>query len=350
MFFLALAPVFFSCTLRPSVIENETPPTAIFEELAESRRVEIISALDRVMQRVKQNGEDIPKYFELDEDSNITVKAEFDGCEIVYDLSGAWEDGRIRVDFTVTESFGETCDRENGGKDAASGLPLRDSFLWTPGAGRAGVLLGFDDDYMDTWEQYFDLFDKFGVKVTFFVHGEYDDRLRRFCSEALGRGHDIGYHTLHHTDLRRLSKEQFLAETVSQAAAFRENGVPLKAFAYPFGFSAPWMHDELLKHYGILRGYGVTFRLYNEEGFRGGYVGSRAIDNTVLQSDDDFRKTLTAMLRTAQFIGGGLVLPITTHNISDGPWAIKAERLEYLLKTAGELRLEFYRYCDFARE
>jgi peptidoglycan/xylan/chitin deacetylase (PgdA/CDA1 family) len=224
---------------------------------------------------------------------------------------------------------------------------LETSFLWVPTAGRAGVLLAFDDDYMENWEMYFDLFDKYGAKVTFFVQGEYNGALERFCAEALNRGHDVGYHTVHHTDLRGLSRERFFTEAISGAAAFREHGTPLKSFAYPYGFSSPWMHDELLQHYRILRGYGVTYKLYREEDFRTGYVSSRAIDNTVIKDDEDFARIITAMFRTVKFLGGEWVLPVTTHDISgSASWGITPERLEYVLQTADDLKLEFYRYSD----
>jgi hypothetical protein len=44
-----------------------------------------------------------------------------------------------------------------------------------------------------------------------------------------------------------------------------------------------------------------------------------------------------------------MVLPLTSHDISDDAlWGITPRRLEYLLKTALNLRLRFYVYRDFA--
>ena len=44
----------------------------------------------------------------------------------------------------------------------------------------------------------------------------------------------------------------------------------------------------------------------------------------------------------------GGILPLTTHTIAaEAVWGISPDRLEYLLKTAVELGLKFYRYSDF---
>ena len=132
----------------------------------------------------------------------------------------------------------------------------------------AGLLLAFDDDYIDVWEQYLDFLDRYGARVTFFVQGDYSP----FCAAAENRGHEIGYHTKNHVNLLKVSKEVFFEETVGGAETFRRHGLPLKAFAYPYGFSEHWMDGVLWENYSILRGFGVTFRVYNEEVIKAGYV------------------------------------------------------------------------------
>jgi peptidoglycan/xylan/chitin deacetylase (PgdA/CDA1 family) len=202
-----------------------------------------------------------------------------------------------------------------------------------------------DDDYVKAWEQSFDLFDKYGARITFFIQGEYIP----FTVKALERGHDVGFHSINHLDLRKVSAEKFRKETVEPLSSYRREGVPLLSFAYPFGFSEPWMHKILLETFSILRGYGTTFRLYNEAEIRSGYIISRAIDNTVIRGEENFNRLITLMLRTVKFIDGGF-LPLTTHDISDTAlWGISKRRLEFLLKTASELKLKFYLYSDFSK-
>ncbi|WP_052297700.1 polysaccharide deacetylase family protein [Leadbettera azotonutricia] len=320
-----------ACAGRPAIRQEALPEDSLIEEIPPPEV--IIPVMERIALQVKRNGDEITKYFVLDDEGDISVMAEISDptgdYSIVYDLGA--EDLRVR--FKITEKETEAF--------------LEDSFIWIPSAGSAGILLGFDDDYMETWEQYFDLFAKYDAKVTFFVQGEFCP----FCLEALKRGHDVGYHTLHHKDLRKLTRDIFMEETVSRIAAFREAGVPLSSFAYPFGFSEPWMHQILLEHFALVRGYGTTYRLYDEEGINTRYISSRAIDNTVIKGDEHFDRSIALMLRTVKFLGKGFVLPLTTHTISESAaWGISPRRLEYLLKTAGDLKLNFYLYSDFAKD
>jgi hypothetical protein len=117
------------------------------------------SPLDELVRRVKNNDPELVKYFVQDEEGTITVKAEAEGCEILYDLSKArpaspslWE-----IDFSVCQTeLGET---------------RRDTLLWKVPHDDSGILLSLDDSYEDQWRRYFDLFDRYGVRLTFFVIG-----------------------------------------------------------------------------------------------------------------------------------------------------------------------------------
>jgi peptidoglycan/xylan/chitin deacetylase (PgdA/CDA1 family) len=207
----------------------------------------------------------------------------------------------------------------------------------------SGLLLSFDDDYYAAWEAAFPLFDCYGARVTFFVQGN-----PAFCLLAEKRGHSIGYHTAAHSDLRRLDFDAWCDETTGSARLLLEKGVRLSAFAYPFGFFEEWMHEELRKTYPVLRGFGVRDLVYRRDGeeLKRGFIGSKSIDNTVLQNDDDFFKTIDALFERAAVERGSLV-PLTTHTIDDrAQWGIRPDRLEYILKRAGELGLRFYTYAD----
>ncbi|MDR2493936.1 MAG: polysaccharide deacetylase family protein [Spirochaetaceae bacterium] len=312
-------------------------------------------ALTGVVKKVKTSDRNIPKYFVLDEHGAPTVKAalweEARGTEtglaefeVRYDLAAATADhrGSFTVPFTVK--------RRAAGIETIEAVEARDVLVWTPPkapqADGAGILLAFDDDYREVWARYFGFFDRYGAKVTFFVQGGFSD-VRLFCAEALARGHDVGYHTLTHQNLTTVPEAVFFTETGAEVRAFRDNGVPLTSFAYPFGLSKAWMHRELLKSFTVLRGYGVTFRLYHRHAVRTGYISSKALDNILFKEDAAFEKEVRDSLLAAAFIGGAVVLPLTTHTISDtADWGITPGRLAYLFETAAGLGLRFYRYCD----
>jgi peptidoglycan/xylan/chitin deacetylase (PgdA/CDA1 family) len=350
-FFLVLFTAFllYACASRPRPPEEtvkETP--VIFKPFPkgppspEELPPVIKQPFEQALERVKQNGKDIDKNFILDEDGRIVVKAglrdENADFEIIYDLENAREIGisAYEVDFSC--------------RDKESGALLKDTLVWNPLTSDAGLLLSFDDDHTASWERYFDLFDKYKARVTFFINGTPAPPANSFCARAVSRGHDVGYHSLNHLDLRKMSRNEFNLETIESVKSFRDSGFRLSSFAYPYGFYEPWMHDALLRYFGTLRGYGTTYRLYSEAEIRHGYISSRAIDNTVIPLDVDFYRAVNLMLKTAKFLNKKLVLPLTTHDISaSAAWGISPRRLEYLLKTANDLGLVFYCYSDFTK-
>ena len=329
---LLLAVVLNACASRPPPIPQKRTAAN-----SSSLPVEIQpSPAELLIRRIQQNKEDIRKYFIIDEDKNIIVKADLQDpageFEVIYHLDKA---------APVTDSGYEIL---FSARNKETGILLEDAFIWTPRAGNAGLLLSFDDDYIESWERSLDLFDTYGAKVTFFIKGKFDP----FCIKALGRGHDIGYHSLNHLDLRKISAAEFAKETIEPAEAFRKTGVPLASFAYPYGFFEPWMHEILLRSFSVLRGYGVTFCLYYKNEITSACIASRAIDNTVIPGEENFDLIIRSMLMTVKFLDDDRILPLTSHRISEAAWAISPRRLEFLLKTAADLGLQFYLYRDFA--
>jgi len=297
-----------------------------------------------VIQKIKQNSPEIKKYFLFDKTGELVVKADIEEkdkkgntgyFQVLYDIKRAIieSSGEYLVTFTV--------------KDLETGELYEDKLLWKPQKDNSGILLSFDDHYYNVWENYFGLFERYNAKVTFFVTGTYNTN-SNFAKAALKRGHDIGYHTLNHLKLPDISRQKFIIQTTSQVKNFRNAKIPLVSFAYPYGIYRTWMHNELLKTFKLVRGYNILFQVYEHADIREGVIFSRSIDNIIFNNDNDFIATIDIMFRIIKFTEQNLVLPLTTHNISNkANWGIKPYRLEYILKTANELQLNFYRYSDF---
>ena len=340
-----------SCATRPALAVESAPPETIPPVSPDAPAAPVVSvpaAPERIpsrvevaINRVQRNDSSIERFFILDENRQIITKAVFSDnigdFEIVYNLAEAvpLSDSVFEVGFILTNN--------------ESGRSYEDTLIWRPLPGREGLLLSMDDDHMENWEEHFDLFDKYGARFTFFVQGAFEPEiLGPFLISAVERGHDVGYHSLNHLDLRRVTEEVFFVETVSPLEEFKRRGISFSSFAYPFGFSQPWMHEALLDFYGVTRGYGVTYRIYTEEEIREGYIISRAIDNTVLRGEENFDNMISVMLRTLKFLGDGRILPLTSHIIEDdAAWGISLRRLEFLLETAVNLGLKFYLFSDF---
>jgi peptidoglycan/xylan/chitin deacetylase (PgdA/CDA1 family) len=318
--YLVYGGILLSCASRPAVSTPISP-------------AEALRPIERFALRVQNDDPALVKYFSQDDAARITVHADAEGFEVEYDI------GNVRPSPDHTQ-----WDLDFSVRERESGALLRDTLRWAVPAGNAGLLLALDDDYQTQWRQYFDLFDRYGAVITFFVIGE----VSPFCREALDRGHDIGCHTLNHLNLLKVSPEVFYEETLSTVDGFRRAGIPLRSFAYPFGFSEPWMREALAGIFSVQRGFGARYRICNREDLRAGYIASVSIDNIMYKTDAEFETALSTMLRTVKFIGGDSMAPLTTHTIADdADWGISPRRLEFLLQTARNLKLRFYRYGDF---
>ena len=108
---------------------------------------------------------------------------------------------------------------------------------------QCGILLAFDDYNADNWEGYFDLFDEYGVKATFFICA---NEPTDFCYDALERGHEIAFHTAGHQELTALSEEEVYQQAIDPIEVFRDGGIELSTFAYPKGSRNEELDEKLL--------------------------------------------------------------------------------------------------------
>ena len=353
-----LAVFVMSCATRPPVAPIPEPEPELYPVIKTIYRPLFLlpeeeprEPFERALWNIKMNTSLFEKYFKDGADvvagrgiagaENIIIRgrARIDGNEfrVTYDLANAAIAGRniFYIPFLL--------------EDLTNGLSRHDGLLWSPMDEPSGILLSFDDDHWHVWRQHFDMFDRHGARVTFFIqgcieHGDDRDEIAEFSFEALRRGHDLGFHTINHEDLRRVSRERFYAETIEAAEAFSRAGVPFSSFAFPFGFSEPWMHEALAPFFPFTRGYGVNIRFLDSRTLRSGYFVSTAIDNIIFPDEARFRNDMRLILLAAKFTGNTIV-PFTTHDIADAvQWGITPGRLDFLLGTARELRLNFYTY------
>jgi peptidoglycan/xylan/chitin deacetylase (PgdA/CDA1 family) len=246
-------------------------------------------------------------------------------------------------------------------ENLTNGVSRLDDLVWRPTENEAGIMLSLDDDFWNVWRRYFNVFDGFGAKITFFVQGRFEPgdsvylsafndpetvSIVDFCFEALSLGHDVGFHSVNHPDLRSVSRERFNDETIDAAEPFFRAGIQFSAFGFPYGFSEPWMREALAPFFRFTRGYGTNIRFYDSETITNGYVISKAIDNIVFPDDAKFENDIRLMLLATKFTGSHII-PFTTHDISDeAQWGITPKRLGFVLGTAKELKLRFYTYSN----
>ena len=210
---------------------------------------------------------------------------------------------------------------------------------------QSGILLAFDDYDTDSWSDAFDLFDEWGVRVTFFVNAaEPGD----FCLEAKKRGHEIGFHTVGHMNLSTLEEQYIMEQAIAPMEEFRSQGYAMNAFAYPYGAYTEATNELLLEHFQVLRG-AYWHELRDKNSVQGTFIESKSIDNTNYEDDAQFKNEIMAVLLEA-YENPGTVVSLYSHSINDwAEWAVSVERLEFIFETAQNLGLKFYTYSDLVK-
>lgn len=210
-------------------------------------------------------------------------------------------------------------------------------------AKESGILLAFDDYSPDNWRQYFDLFEEYGVHVTFFIAWE---EPTDFCFEALEKGHDIGFHSIGHTDVTAMSEEELQRCVIDPIEVFRKKGIELTSFAYPYGYRTDELDEKLLQYYKVVRGAYNTDR-HSIEDLKSGhiYIDSGSIDNYHMRDEQDFQETVKDILDELN-ANKGSVISVYSHAIDAGDWCVTKEHLEYLFQQAEEQGIKFYTFSE----
>ena len=205
---------------------------------------------------------------------------------------------------------------------------------------QCGILLAFDDYDAYGWEDCFELFREYDVKVTFFVTAEEPPE---FCYHALEEGHEIAFHTSGHVDLTKVSQEEIYQQAIAPLKVFQEKGIHMTTFAYPYGHYSQELNEMLLEHYKVLRG-AYKLEINNKHVLRGGYVESASLDNINFESQEEYEQyIIQALTRLKE--GKADVISLYAHAIAEGgDWSVSQDRLRFLFEKAGEMGLQFYTF------
>ena len=207
---------------------------------------------------------------------------------------------------------------------------------------QSSIVLAFDDYSPDNWEQYFDLFDEYDAKVTFFVNAAYPTE---FCEAARKRGHEIGCHTTGHANLTELTEEEIYEQAIAPIAVFREAGYEFTTFAYPYGAYTDELNELLLQHYNVVRG-AFKCEPHVKDYMKRGFVESMSLDNANYESREQYEARILEILTVMSEAEEGAVVPVYSHAIGDGDWCVTEENLEFLLQKAKEMDLKFYTFQE----
>jgi peptidoglycan/xylan/chitin deacetylase (PgdA/CDA1 family) len=220
-----------------------------------------------------------------------------------------------------------------------------------------GLALSFDDDYVDDWYSFRDLFNRYGAKVTFFV-----SNFNNLTKESIEKlkilkddGHEIGFHGLNHLDAIKFMDENSIdkylaAEILPGIDAMTVHGLTPLTFSYPFGQRAPHIDKALSKHFKYLRGVVCTngkkriydfWQIYYYHD-NDGLLFAAGIDNVYRNNIDEIHEALRKARKKKKTI------LLYGHRTTEeaGDYCISAASLEAILKYASQIGMTFYRITD----
>ncbi|RAK20638.1 polysaccharide deacetylase [Flavobacterium aquaticum] len=126
---------------------------------------------------------------------------------------------------------------------------------------KAGVVITFDDYFVNEWKEADTKLSKYNWKVTFCV-SNFEKLTTSDISnlKALqNKGHEIAGHGFLHLNAKEFTKKNnkqhyLTVEIFPLIEAFKKEGIEIKSFAYPFGAKTQTLDYELQKHFKIIRG------------------------------------------------------------------------------------------------
>ncbi len=160
----------------------------------------------------------------------------------------------------------------------------------TPEKPQAGVVITFDDAYVDEWFEADKILKPYHWKATFNVCridsiGEpQQEKLHQLQRE----GHEIAGHGYHHFNAVKFVAEYSISQYLKQEidpmmVSMKKRGFKITSFAYPYGERSPVLDTALKKQFKIIRGRAFCGDLPEKEGcyFHGSkFVYAFDIDNS----------------------------------------------------------------------
>lgn len=219
---------------------------------------------------------------------------------------------------------------------------------------KAGVVISFDDAYLDEWYDADEALKKYGWKATFCVcridsiGTPQIDKLH----EMQKSGHEIEGHGYHHYNVVKFVAANGIDEYVKQEinpmlASMKRLSFPVSSFAYPYGERSDSLDTALAPKFKVIRGRAFCGDTPEKEGcyFRGTkFMYAFDIDNNHIHFSIPY---LLELLDYAKKNNKILILcshkPVKT--LTDN-YQTKIETLEFICKYMKLNDLKFYTLSD----
>jgi peptidoglycan-N-acetylglucosamine deacetylase len=222
---------------------------------------------------------------------------------------------------------------------------------------KAGVILSFDDAYVNEWYATNQKLKKYGWKGTFFVckiHTLDQSEVQKLL-KMQKEGHEIAGHTYNHVNavdyLRVYTLRQYLNNEIDPMLRLMNfYGLDVSTFAYPYGSRNEKLDAALLKKFKIIRGRAFCEQVANKQGCyydNSSLVFSFSIDDT----HNHFNiPHLLGLLEYAK--KNNKILILNSHKTVDkvsGDYQTKNATLEYICKYITSNNMNFFTLSDLEK-
>jgi len=213
-----------------------------------------------------------------------------------------------------------------------------------------GIVLTFDDTYVNEWYQAGQLMDAYSWKATFFItkYADFTPEQKQQLHGLNNKGHEIAGHGLNHlkaTDyMAQHGLDTYINDEITPMRSIMDaDGFNVRNFAYPYGARNTELDTRLLQQFDIIRG--TTYGMLPPESQNCYYAGNRlvyglGIDDSYAHSDIEYFKTLMQYAKE----NGKIIIFYghkTVPNVT-GDYQTSYAMLEGICKYAQDNNLKFY--------
>ncbi len=220
-----------------------------------------------------------------------------------------------------------------------------------------GIVLSFDDRYVEEWYSLRELFIRYKARATFFITGfdRLDEEGVRMLKELQHDGHEIGSHGFRHVNATQFVKgrrvQDYLKEEILPSVeAMMMKGFTPTSFSYPYGAHNRAIDEIVAPYFKRIRGTAPSSRGKGLENMKDIYYkcdGQKilygvGIDSSYGHSIGDIIKGLDYAKMQKE------IILLHSHRPSgDGsPYTLPPSAIEEILRHASEIGLKFYTFSE----
>lgn len=223
---------------------------------------------------------------------------------------------------------------------------------------KPGIVMSFDDYYIENWHSLLPVFEKHNAKATFFVSNVYKLNAKqiKLLKEIKSSGCEIASHGFKHLNAEKsfieLGVDEYVQQEVAPSIKWFDSvlNVQVKTFAYPFGARNSNTDSVLLNYFNLVRGTFYTIGRYEyvTEG-----VDARSLIYGLAIDDNRGYTMVDLGMQLFNCVNEQAIRVFYCHNPVDtvqDKYQIAINKLDSIMTFANNIGLEFYNFNDLYLE